>query len=229
MLAGPREARTLLQVQILPTRSDIPVCLRRYSDPCSESPSWGTSNGSPSRAWSRCPPPAGSRMRARRGRAPVAGAALPRVSSPSSRDPVTCSSRSVRTRSADRAREELVADGVRVYAETRPQATRQAVCLIDPSGERTITTLGPRLQARGSDPLPWDRLGEADAVYVTAGDEEAIRRARAAPDHGRVDAAPRNAGGIRGPGGRGGRERSRSRRAIRARAAWRTLRPVSSS
>ena len=81
---------------------------------------------------------------------------------------------------ADRAREELAADGVRVYAETRPQATRQAVCLIDPSGERTITTLGPRLQARGSDPLPWDRLGEADAVYVTAGDEEAIRRARAA-------------------------------------------------
>ena len=81
---------------------------------------------------------------------------------------------------ADRAREELVADGVRVYAETRPQATRQAICLIDPSGERTITTLGPRLQARGSDPLPWDRLGEADAVYVTAGDEEAIRRARAA-------------------------------------------------
>jgi len=81
---------------------------------------------------------------------------------------------------ADRAREELVADGVRVYAETRPQATRQAVCLIDPSGERTITTLGPRLQARGSDPLPWDRLGATDAVYVTAGDEEAIRRARAA-------------------------------------------------
>jgi ribokinase len=81
---------------------------------------------------------------------------------------------------ADRAREELAADGVRVHAETRPMATRQAICLVDRSGERTITTLGPRLQARGSDPLPWDRLGEADAVYVTAGDDEAIRRARAA-------------------------------------------------
>ena len=54
------------------------------------------------------------------------------------------------------------------------------MCLIDGDGERTITTLGPRLEARGSDALPWDRLAEIDAVYVTAGDEDALQRARAA-------------------------------------------------
>jgi ribokinase len=77
------------------------------------------------------------------------------------------------------AAEELRAAGVDVHAASRDCPTRQAVCLVDRHGERTITTLGPRLEARGSDRLPWDRLGSMDAVYVTAGDEEAIRRARA--------------------------------------------------
>jgi ribokinase len=80
----------------------------------------------------------------------------------------------------ERAREELVADGVHVHAATRATSTREGICLIDPSGERTILTLGPRLEARGSDALPWDRVADADAVYVTAGDEEALRRARTA-------------------------------------------------
>jgi ribokinase len=80
----------------------------------------------------------------------------------------------------ERARAELAAEGVRVHAATRATSTRRGICLIDRSGERTITTLGPRLEARGSDPLPWDRLADADAVYVTAGDEEALRRARTA-------------------------------------------------
>jgi ribokinase len=80
----------------------------------------------------------------------------------------------------ERARADLVAEGVRVHAATRSSSTRQGICLIDPSGERTITTLGPRLEARGSDPLPWDLLADADAVYVTAGDEDALRRARTA-------------------------------------------------
>jgi ribokinase len=79
-----------------------------------------------------------------------------------------------------RAREELVADGVHVHAATRATSTREGICLVDPSGERTILTLGPRLEARGSDALPWDRVADADAVYVTAGDEEALRRARTA-------------------------------------------------
>jgi ribokinase len=79
-----------------------------------------------------------------------------------------------------RAARELASVGIAVHAARRTAPTRQAVCLVDREGERTITTLGPRLEASGSDALPWDRLAEIDAVYVTAGDAEALRRARAA-------------------------------------------------
>ena len=71
--------------------------------------------------------------------------------------------------------------GVDVHAAIRSdRPTRRAVTLIDPSGERTITTLGDRLQASGSDDLPWERLTQADAVYVCAGDADAFRFARRA-------------------------------------------------
>ncbi len=79
-----------------------------------------------------------------------------------------------------RAAAELRAAGVLVHAVTCDQPTRLGVCLVDARGERTITTLGPRLEPHGSDPLPWELLSEADAVYVTAGDEAAILHARAA-------------------------------------------------
>jgi ribokinase len=78
------------------------------------------------------------------------------------------------------AEEELRGAGVEMHTASRDAPTREAVCLVDRDGERTITTLGPRLEPRGSDRLPWNRLGSVDAVYVTAGDEEAIRHARAA-------------------------------------------------
>jgi ribokinase len=80
----------------------------------------------------------------------------------------------------DRAAEELAAAGIAVHAARRTFPTRGAMCLIDRRGERTITTLGPRLEAHGSDALPWDRLAQIDAVYVTAGDVDALRRTRAA-------------------------------------------------
>ncbi|HEX5937702.1 MAG TPA: PfkB family carbohydrate kinase [Actinomycetota bacterium] len=80
----------------------------------------------------------------------------------------------------ERSRQELEDDVVVVYSATRREPTRKAVCLIDERGERTITTLGPRLEARGSDRLPWHHLERSDAVYVTAGDDAAIRHARAA-------------------------------------------------
>ncbi len=63
---------------------------------------------------------------------------------------------------------------------TRDDPTRRALTLVDRAGERTITTLGRRLAPSADDPLPWDRLDEADAVYVTAGDAGAFRRARRA-------------------------------------------------
>ena len=40
--------------------------------------------------------------------------------------------------------------------------------------------LGPRLGPSGADELPWDQLDDTDAVYLTAGDVEAVRQARRA-------------------------------------------------
>lgn len=58
-------------------------------------------------------------------------------------------------------------------------ATRRAVTLIDAAGERTITTFGERLDPAGADgPEQWQGLEGLDAVYFTAGDLEALRRAR---------------------------------------------------
>jgi ribokinase len=71
--------------------------------------------------------------------------------------------------------------GVDVRAARRPVATRRAVTLVDELDERTIITLGPRLEPTGGDEdLPWEALGEKDAVYFTAGDLGALRAARAA-------------------------------------------------
>jgi ribokinase len=75
---------------------------------------------------------------------------------------------------------ELEAMGVTVHAAVRDAPTRRAVALIEPGGERTITTLGERLEPRGDDPLPWARLRGADAVFVTAGDRGAFVAARGA-------------------------------------------------
>jgi len=70
---------------------------------------------------------------------------------------------------------------VDVQAARRPVATRRAVTLVDEVDERTIITLGPRLEPTAEDDdLPWEALGEKDAVYFTAGDLGALRAARAA-------------------------------------------------
>ena len=79
-----------------------------------------------------------------------------------------------------RAKEELEAMGLQVEAAFRSEPTRRAIAYIDRTGERTITVVGPRLAPSASDSLPWDELDRTDAVYVTAGDPEAIRRARSA-------------------------------------------------
>jgi ribokinase len=71
--------------------------------------------------------------------------------------------------------------GVRVHVAWRAeQPTRRAVTLLEPGGERTIITLGERLEPRGSDELDWERLIEAEAVYFTAGDSGALAHARRA-------------------------------------------------
>ncbi|HXF57688.1 MAG TPA: PfkB family carbohydrate kinase [Actinomycetota bacterium] len=79
-----------------------------------------------------------------------------------------------------RARRELEALGLRVETTFRPTPQRQAFTFVDASGERTITVMGERMGPSGDDPLDWEELEGADAVYFTAGDRRALERARRA-------------------------------------------------
>ncbi len=68
--------------------------------------------------------------------------------------------------------------GVTVQAADRKAPTRRAHTFLDSHGERTITTIGERLEPELADPLGWDVLDGADGVYVTAGDDGAMKAAR---------------------------------------------------
>ena len=70
--------------------------------------------------------------------------------------------------------------GVEVRAAERHEPQRRAFVHLDAAGERTISVLGERMVARGSDALTWEDLSDFDAVYFTGGDAEALRAARAA-------------------------------------------------
>lgn len=71
--------------------------------------------------------------------------------------------------------------GVRVEAAIRPgKTTRRAFTYLDADGERTITTIGERLRPVRADELPWERLADTGGVYFVAGDDAALRAARAA-------------------------------------------------
>ena len=78
------------------------------------------------------------------------------------------------------SRRRLAELGVRVESATRDEPTRRGVVFVDANGERTITTLGHRLEPTTADALPWDELEGVDAVYFTAGDVAALREARGA-------------------------------------------------
>jgi ribokinase len=83
-------------------------------------------------------------------------------------------------RLGQRARVELSLMGLQVHAGTRDDLQRRAITFIDSSGDRSITVLGVRSSPSAADPLPWSDLEGADAVYLTAGDAEAVRLARKA-------------------------------------------------
>ena len=81
-----------------------------------------------------------------------------------------------------RAKSELEHRGVRVHAAVERAPTRWALTQVDETGERTITTVGGKLRPRGHDDrLPWNELGEMDAVLFVAGDVDALVLARRAP------------------------------------------------
>lgn len=70
--------------------------------------------------------------------------------------------------------------GVRAHVVWREQQTRRALGLLVDGGERAVVTIGERMQPRGDDELPWSSLELADGIYFTAGDPDALVRARAA-------------------------------------------------
>lgn len=70
--------------------------------------------------------------------------------------------------------------GVTLHAAHRDAPQRQTFTFLDDDGERTITVLGERIVPALADPLPWEALGDLDAIYLTGGDAGAVRAARAA-------------------------------------------------
>ena len=78
------------------------------------------------------------------------------------------------------ATRELTAAGLDLHSATRDLPTRRGFSFLSADHERTITVIGERLVPHGTDALPWGALEEADAVYFTGGDVEALRRARRA-------------------------------------------------
>lgn len=80
-----------------------------------------------------------------------------------------------------RAQTELEARGVVVHVGLDERPSRWAFTQIDDRGERTITTIGPKLVPRGHDDrLPWHELASMDAVFFVAGDVDALVQARRA-------------------------------------------------
>ena len=70
--------------------------------------------------------------------------------------------------------------GLDLHVAWRLAPTRRVVTLLEPGGERTIITIGSRLQPEGGDELPWPQLADCAGVYFTAGDGDALRAARQA-------------------------------------------------
>jgi ribokinase len=81
-----------------------------------------------------------------------------------------------------RAAADLRTRGVTLHTTHIPgELQRRAVTLVDAQRERTIILTGHRHVARAADPLPWSELASCSAVYITGGDVDAVRAARAAP------------------------------------------------
>ena len=81
---------------------------------------------------------------------------------------------------ARRSIDRLGALGVTVHAAKRFEPTRRAWVHTDSQGERTITVIGKKLVPALDDPLSWDVLDAADAVFFVAGDDGVLGRARGA-------------------------------------------------
>jgi len=70
--------------------------------------------------------------------------------------------------------------GIHLVAAHRHGSQTPALSACDASGERTIAVVGARLQARGDEPLEWERIDPAGAAYYTGEDPGALTHARRA-------------------------------------------------
>ena len=78
-----------------------------------------------------------------------------------------------------RSKAELEKRGIDVRAAFVDAPQRRGITYVDEGGERTITTIGPKLHPRGhDDSFPWRELARCDAVYFCAGDVDAVVNAR---------------------------------------------------
>ena len=79
------------------------------------------------------------------------------------------------------SRKQLEAAGVSVHSPANDAPQRRGYCYVDDVGERTITVIGEKPRPQGGEgTLPWEELDDADGVYFTAGDAQAVRQARRA-------------------------------------------------
>ena len=70
--------------------------------------------------------------------------------------------------------------GLKLHVAWRNLPTRKGFSLIGKEGERSITIMGKRLEPKFSDKLDWKILDQVDGIFITAGDKEIFKYARAA-------------------------------------------------
>ena len=81
---------------------------------------------------------------------------------------------------ASRSIDRLAGMGITVHAAKRFEPTRRGWVHLDSQGERTITVIGKKLAPSLDDPLSWDVLEAADAVFFVAGGDGVLEEARKA-------------------------------------------------
>ena len=69
--------------------------------------------------------------------------------------------------------------GIKLHVAWSDKPTRKGFSLVDKKGERSITVIGERLEPEFSDKLDWDILQDMDGIFVTAGDINLLKAARA--------------------------------------------------
>tara|TARA_Y100001978_G_C23613569_1_gene394779 strand:- start:180 stop:1055 length:876 start_codon:yes stop_codon:yes gene_type:complete len=79
----------------------------------------------------------------------------------------------------ERSYEILQDMGMNLHVAWRDKPTRKGFSLIDKKGERSITVIGERLEPKFNDKLNWDILKDMDGIFVTAGDFNLLKAARA--------------------------------------------------